>query len=277
MKRKRGRRTGRHEHAGRGRARAGRDRLFTYLGFTKFANPFASQYTVHAIFPSANGLAPASLVRVAGVNVGKVESVSPVANCKSTAQTPQQCSAADVTMTISSRGSRRTRTRRLPSVRGSSSKETSSSTFIPAPRRRRLAPSGYVFPIQQGTEAGAVRPGPDLAAVDTRHNLQVLLEQYGTAVKQAGPSYSRSINYWLPAYRVLLGRLPRCARHPAARSVQLRSPAGDGPGALSAHPQNLENLVTDFNTTANAFARAEREPQSAVAELPKTCPRRSRP
>ena len=29
--------------------------VFTYLGFTKFANPFASPYTVHAIFSSANG------------------------------------------------------------------------------------------------------------------------------------------------------------------------------------------------------------------------------
>ena len=29
--------------------------VFTYLGFTKFANPFASPYTVHAIFSNANG------------------------------------------------------------------------------------------------------------------------------------------------------------------------------------------------------------------------------
>ena len=48
--------------------------LFTYLGFTKFANPFASPYTVHAIFSNANGLKPDSLVRIAGINVGKVES-----------------------------------------------------------------------------------------------------------------------------------------------------------------------------------------------------------
>src|SRR5437763_14985423 len=56
--------------------------VFTYLAFTKVANPFASQYTVHAIFSNANGLRPASLVRIAGVNVGKVQSVGPVAACK---------------------------------------------------------------------------------------------------------------------------------------------------------------------------------------------------
>src|SRR5207302_5767456 len=77
--------------------------LFTYLGFTKFANPFASPYTVHAIFSSANGLRPNSLVRVAGVNVGKVSSVQPASGCKS-GSSSQQCSAADVTMTIDDQG-----------------------------------------------------------------------------------------------------------------------------------------------------------------------------
>ena len=56
--------------------------MFTYLGFTKFANPFASQYTVHAIFSNASGVKPASPVRIAGVNVGKVTSVGPVPGCK---------------------------------------------------------------------------------------------------------------------------------------------------------------------------------------------------
>ena len=59
--------------------------LFTYLGFTKFANPFASPYTVHAVFSSANGLRPNSFVRIAGVNVGEVKSVSTVPGCKVTA------------------------------------------------------------------------------------------------------------------------------------------------------------------------------------------------
>ena len=40
--------------------------------------------------------------------------------------------------------------------------------------------------------------------------------------------------------------------------------------ALDAHPQNLQNLITDFNTTANAFARENVALQNAVAELPQT-------
>ena len=46
--------------------------VFSYLAYTKFANPFAHKYTIHAIFANANGLQPGSLVRIAGVNVGTV-------------------------------------------------------------------------------------------------------------------------------------------------------------------------------------------------------------
>ena len=56
--------------------------VFTYLGFTKFANPFSTQYTVHAVFSNASGVKPESPVRIAGVNVGKVVSVGPVTGCK---------------------------------------------------------------------------------------------------------------------------------------------------------------------------------------------------
>ena len=56
--------------------------VFVYLGFTKFANPFASPYTIHAMFSNANGLRPGSLVRIAGVNVGQVTGVGAVPGCR---------------------------------------------------------------------------------------------------------------------------------------------------------------------------------------------------
>jgi hypothetical protein len=40
--------------------------------------------------------------------------------------------------------------------------------------------------------------------------------------------------------------------------------------AIDAHPRNLQNLITDFNTTANAFARESFALQQSVAELPRT-------
>src|SRR5205823_2704345 len=78
--------------------------LLTYLAYTKFANPFASQFTVHAVFPSANGLNPNSLVRIAGVNVGKVTGVQTAPGCSSKPSGSDQCQAADVTLEIESSG-----------------------------------------------------------------------------------------------------------------------------------------------------------------------------
>ena len=57
--------------------------VVSYLAYTKFANPFASKYTIHATFANANGLQPGSLVRIAGVNVGTVTGVSQEPGCKS--------------------------------------------------------------------------------------------------------------------------------------------------------------------------------------------------
>ncbi len=78
--------------------------VFSYLAYTKFANPFASQYTIHAIFANANGLQPGSLVRIAGVNVGTVTGVGTEPGCKSASTTQSACQAADVTMNIDNQG-----------------------------------------------------------------------------------------------------------------------------------------------------------------------------
>ncbi len=244
--------------------------LITYLGFTKFANPFSTPYTIHAIVPNANQLAPQSWVRIAGLNIGKVDSVQPVPNCKSVAQTPGPCSAADVTMEIQKQG--------LPIHKD--------ATFAIRPRiflegnffvdlhpgtpESPIAPSGYVFPIQATTAPVQFDQVLTSLQADTRRNLQILLQQYGVAVTKGGPAYNRSIQYWLPAYEYSsmvahdsLGIQPHDLSNWLYKT-------GDVSAALSTHPQNLENLVTDFNTTANAFARQSANLQAAVAELPKT-------
>ncbi len=246
--------------------------LFSYGAYTKFANPFANPYTVHAIFANANGLRPDSLVRIAGVNVGKVESVSPVSSCRLKASTvsDSQCSAADVTMTINDNG--------LPIHKD--------ATFWIRPRiflegnffvdvapgtpEAPVAPSGFVFPIQQGTEPVQFDQLLTSLQNNTRSNLQILLQEYGQAVKQGGPAYNQSIQYWTPAYEYggevshdTLGTQP----HDLSNWIDK---GGVVNGALSAHPQKLENLITDFNTTALAFARQNVALSSAIAELPRT-------
>ncbi len=234
--------------------------IFLYLGFTKFANPLSNPYTVHAIVPDAGGLRPDSLVRIAGVNVGKVTSISPVEGSQE----------ANVTMQFQSTG--------LPLHKD--------ATFWIRPRiflegnffvdvypGSPSAPdvqSGHTFPIQQTREPVQLDQLFGSLQADTRHNLQVLLTQYGSAVKKAGPAFNRSIQYWLPAYEYTsvvshdaLGLQPNDLSNWLAAQAIVS-------GAFDAHPQNLKNLITDFDTTAFAFARENVALQRTVQQLPKT-------
>jgi ABC-type transporter Mla subunit MlaD len=246
--------------------------LVSYGAYTKFANPFASHYTVHVIVPNANGLRPDSAVRISGVNVGKVTGISSVAGCKLTVSSgpESQCSAADVAMEIDNNG--------LP-IHKDASFWIRPRIFLegnffvdvdPGTPAAPIAPNGFVFPIQQTREP--VQFGQVLTSLqsDTRANLQTLLQQYGLAVYQGGPAYNQSINYWTPAYKWgsavahdTLGEQP----HDLSGWIDK---AGVVNGALSEHPQNLKNLVTDLDTTAGAFARENTALQNAVAELPTT-------
>ncbi len=244
--------------------------LFSYLAYTKFANPFASKFTVHALFSNANQLAPDSLVRIAGVNVGKVTSVSPVTGCKQAGTSATGCQAANVTMDIDNSG--------LPLHKD--------ATFAIRPRiflegnffidlrpgtpSAPTAPNGYTFPIQQGTEPVQFDQVLGALPSDTRLNLQRLLQQYGTAVKQGGPAFNSSIQFWLPAYQYgalvahdTLGIQP----HDLSNFIYQ---SGNVAGALDAHPLRLQALITDFNTAANSFARQNVALEQAVSNLPQT-------
>ncbi len=234
--------------------------IFLYLGFTKFANPFSSPFTIHAVVPNAGGLRPDSLVRIAGVNVGKVTSISSVGGRQ----------AANIAMTIDSNG--------LPIHRDATiwirpRIFLEGNFFVDLYPGSPSAPnvsSGYTFPIQQAREPVQLDQLFGSLQADTRHNLQILLQQYGSAVKQAGPAFNRSIQYWLPAYEYTsivthdaLGLQP----HDLSNWIAAQAIVS---GAFDAHPQNLQSLISNFDTTAFAFARENVNLQRTVAQLPKT-------
>ena len=240
--------------------------LISYAAYTKFANPFASKYTVHAVFSSAAGLRPDSLVRIAGINVGRVSSVDPVSGCKGAGG----CQAANVTMEVTDNG--------LPlhkdatfNIRPRIFLEGNFFVEVhPGTPSSAVAPDGYTFPLGQGTEPVQLDQVLTALPLNTRQNLQTLLQQYGYGLANSGASFNRSIQYWLPAYkysaivsRDLLGYQP----HDLSNWVDK---GGVVNGALDMHPQNLQNLVTDFNRTAAAFARKNIALQQTVAELPRT-------
>ncbi|MHB8694592.1 MAG: MlaD family protein [Solirubrobacteraceae bacterium] len=242
--------------------------LLSFGAYTKFANPFASSFTIHATFSNANGLQPSSLVRIAGVNVGKVTGVANAPGCSSSQ--PSSCQASEVTMEIDGSG--------LPLH--------TDATFAIRPRiflegnffvdlrpgtpGSPIAQDGHTFPIQQGTEPVQFDQLLGALPANTRASLQTLLKQYGGAVNQAGPAFKSSIQYWLPAYKYsalvahdALGILP----HDLSNFIDA---SGTVAGAVDTHPLVLQNLITDFNTTANSFARQNTALAAAVAELPRT-------
>ena len=244
--------------------------VVSYLAYTKFANPFAHKYTVHATFANANGLQPGSLVRIAGVNVGTVSSVSQEPGCKSASTTQSACQAADVTINITNEG--------LP-IHDDATFAIRPRIFLegnffvdvsPGTPSAPGARDGHTFPIQQGVEPVQFDQVLTGLQDNTRQNLQTLLQQYGTAVKRGGPSFNKSIQYWLPAYEYssivghdALGIQP----HDLSNYIAAQ---GEVSGAFDTHPQNLENLITDFNTTANAFARQNKALEQTVLQLPQT-------
>ena len=253
--------------------------VFSYAAYTKFANPFANHYTVHAVFSNANGLQADSLVRIAGVNVGKVTGVSDRARLQvgddhGNGLQRRRRDDADRRPTAC----RSIRTRPSRSAPGSSWRATSSSTSHPGTPNAPVAGDGYIFPIQQGIEPVQLDQVLTGLQANTRKNLQTLLQQYGKAVEAGGPAYNRSIQYWLPAYEYsslvahdFLGIQP----HDLSNYIAAQ---GTAAGAIDHNPPDLKSLVTDFNTTAFAFAREQanlraHRPQSS----PRRCRRRSRP
>jgi ABC-type transporter Mla subunit MlaD len=234
--------------------------IFTYLGFTKFANPFASKFTVHAVFPSANGLRPDNLVRIAGINVGKVMSVNRVSGGQ----------ASNVTMEVDDNG--------LPLHENATFKIRpriflEGNFFIdinPGSPSSPKVKDGYTFPIQAGSEPVQLDQVLTSLQADTRHNLQILLRDFGTAVKVGGPAYNASIRYWVPAYEYSsIVNHDALGIRPHDLSDWIDS-MGTVSGALDSNPPALQSLITDFNTTANSFARQSAALQTAVNELPRT-------
>jgi phospholipid/cholesterol/gamma-HCH transport system substrate-binding protein len=244
--------------------------MFSYLAYTKFANPFANPYTIHAVFSNANGVRPGSPVRIAGVNVGTVTSVGAEPGCKSASVDPSACHAAELTITIQNQG--------LP-IHNDATFAIRPRIFLegnffvdvnPGTPSAPTAGDGHTFPIQQGVEPVQLDEVLTSLQSNTRRNLQILLQQFGTAVKKGGPAYSASIQYWLPAYEYTsivahdaLGIQPNDLSNYIAEQ-------GTVAAALDAHPQELQSLITDFNTTANSFARVNTSLEATVAELPKT-------
>ena len=196
-----------------------------YGAYTKFANPFASQFTVHADVLERQR----ARARLAGADrrastSARSRASAPAPGCKRNGP-ESACQAANVTMAIDNSG--------LPihqgrdasrSGRGRSSRATSSSTSAAGhARRRRTAPDGYTFPIQQGIEPVQFDQVLDALQTDTRQNLQMLLQQYGDRGQAGRPRLQRVDPVLAAGLRVLGDRRPRRARDRSRTTCRIGS------------------------------------------------------
>jgi len=232
--------------------------VLVFFGWTK-ANPLSSPYEVRAAFETSNNLRPGSPVRIAGVDVGKVTEVE------------RSGGGALVTLEIDEKG-RPLHADATAKIRPRIFLE--GNFFVDVTAGSPSAPEledGGTIPVQQ--TATPVQLDEVLTALqsDTREDLQVLLHEYGKGLEGAGArGFNRSIEHWEPAYRdtaivseAMLGE----TGHDLSGYVEH---AGATAAALDRNREQLKSLVTDFHTTAAAFAREEANLRAALGELPRT-------
>ncbi len=233
----------------------------SYLGFTK-SIPFRHHYTLQAVFPSANNIRPGSPVRIAGVNVGKVTKVGHFEEGKQ---------AALVTMRIDKKG--------LP-IHDDATMKIRPRIFLegnffidvsPGSPQAPVVHDGDRIPINQTSDPVQLDQVLDALQAPTRADLQALLRELSRGLRGKGATgYNASIPYWKPAYRdsaIVADALQGSQPHDLSRFVDK---AGQTAAAIDRNREQLKSLVTDFDTTAGAFAASNEQLSAAVAELPRT-------
>ena len=233
----------------------------TFFGFTKY-NPFYSPYIVTAYFESSNQLKTGySFVRVAGVNVGQVSSVEALPD-----------GTAKVEMEIQKIG--------WPIHEDAEIKI----------RPRIFLEGNFFIDVHPGSPASPILPEDGSAVIpinqtavpvqfgqllttlqgDTRENLRTLLAEFSiNALKGDGAKgFNRSIPYMAPAYRsTSLANTATLGSEPHDLSDGVLRGQKETFEALTTDEESLKDLITNFNITANAFAREDDELETDIVAL----------
>jgi phospholipid/cholesterol/gamma-HCH transport system substrate-binding protein len=234
--------------------------LFAYFGFTK-ANPFSNPYELKAVVDNARNLQERSVVRMAGVDVGKVTEVEAIS---------ESAPAARVTMELQDdalplREDAELRVRPRIFLEG--------NYFVdlrPGSPSARELEDGSTLPRSQSSAAVSTSEVLAVLQSDVRQDLRTLLFEYGTRGLRGGGAegFNRAVPFFRPAYRrsaimndALLGEHPTRDQQRILRGQQ-RTLA-----ALGSSPRTLQELVTDLNTTAGALAREDVALEQSVPAL----------
>jgi ABC-type transporter Mla subunit MlaD len=246
----------------------------TYFAVTK-SIPFKPEYEVRAVFQNAANIRKDSPVRIAGVNVGKVTDVTRY----------RHTNYADVTMEINDDG--------LPIHRDATLK-IRPRIFLEGNFFVDLKPGSPSAPtVSEGGTIGVTQTATPVQLdelftalqADTRADLQHVLDEYGkalnakpTAAQDAaqdpdvqgltgGEAFNKAYTYAPAALKGtaivntgLLGAEPHGLSRTIAAIARLST-------ELRGHEPGLQGLITNFNTTAGAFAAQSSALQQAVGLL----------
>jgi phospholipid/cholesterol/gamma-HCH transport system substrate-binding protein len=223
-------------------------------------NPFADPFRLQAAFRTANDLKEGNPVRIAGIEVGKVESVE-----------ARPGGGALVTMKLADKG--------LPIHRDATLKIRpriflEGNYFVDLKPGTPTAPvlgDGDTVPATQ--TAGLVQFGQVLEALqtDSREDLRNVLQELGTAFEKGGATaVNRTIPHWAPAYK-WTAMVNDATRGESGRDLPgyLRGASRVAAG-LDRDPEALKALITNFAQTAQAFASEQENLSATIDELPRT-------
>ncbi len=241
----------------------------TYLAWTK-SIPFQSHFELHAVFKNAANIRKDSPVRIAGVNVGKVESVKSV--CENGLTGNCNSDYSDVTFTVDDNGQ---------PVHSDAQVEIRPRIFLegnffldvhPGSPSAHSLSSGDTIPITQTSTAVQLDQILTSLQAPDRANLQKLLAGYGTTLTHkptaaddvtqdpevqgltAAEAINKSFTYGQTAAKdsaivneALQGTDPNDLSNLIAAQAKVF-------GALTGHESQLQGLVTNFNTVTGALA-----------------------
>src|SRR5688500_5486658 len=243
--------------------------LGAYFAFTK-ANPFADPYELNFVVRSANEMKQRSPVRIAGVEVGKVTAVEPIASDdRDLLPGHADESFARVKMEIEDEGlpikeDATIKIRNRIFLEGNYFVELhpGSPSAEELPSGETLPPDQADFPVQQHQVL------QDVLRRDQRDNFRIIFDELSTALEGAGAAgFNEAIRYWERAYRdsaqvseAYLGT----ENHDLSRLLKSQ---GKVFGALARNEDALKGLVTNLNRTVAAFAVQEDNLKATIPQL----------
>jgi ABC-type transporter Mla subunit MlaD len=236
--------------------------VVTYLGFRKDVPFINSPYTINMAVRDTNGINKRSPVRIAGVEVGHVESIKHTSPGSRSATL--RLAILDKGRPIYANASAKIRPRIF--LEGNFFVDLSPGT----PNAKEMD-DGDTIPASR--TASAVQFGQVLQALrsDTREDLRQVVINVGKAQDAGGAkAFDASLKYQPASYKfaaivseALLGKRPGDLGDFVRDSGAVAAAAEHDTGRLAL-------LVTDFNTTAAALADQESALTTAVGELPST-------